>query len=440
MGQARAEGRECRTVRFRRRASVANKSPNALSKPGMCSARRHALRSRLLVLAIVGVLVIANWWAWRARGARTGRASAAGALAAAIAEIEAGRRTTPLIGEPDADGFATVTFLARSSGGQPPRVVSDVTGWGESIDGRFDFNAGAMRRIEGTGWYSLEAQVGSRARIEYLFSYRQTDYRLDPHNPRRAAGSQLGGAPASEFVMSGYRPPPAFAGPPARPAGVLHEHALESRALGRRCAVTVYTPHGYRAGQDLALAVFVDSGSRQMPRVLDWLIVHEEIEPILAAFALPDSAGRDLPTRAEMRHFLDDELLEWLAPRYGVTKNAGRRAVLGISFGARDALDAALSSAAGYGRLGLLIPGRRIGREDLEEVAGSRGHQLRVAILAGLYDRSNAPTARSVRQALLAAGHTVDYIEVPEGHSPATFHHHLREVLISLFGTRAASD
>jgi enterochelin esterase-like enzyme len=39
-----------------------------------------------------------------------------------------------------------------------------------------------------------------------------------------------------------------------------------------------------------------------------------------------------------------------------------------------------------------------------------------------------------VRQALVDAGHTVDYTEVPEGHSAVTWILNLRVVLISLFG------
>ena len=87
-----------------------------------------------------------------------------------------------------------------------------------------------------------------------------------------------------------------------------------------------------------------------------------------------------------------------------------------------------------FDRLGLLIPGRRIGRADIEAIAGRRSHHLRVAILAGQYDRANVATARSVRQALADAGHAVDYTEVPEGHSAVTWTNHLRVVLTSLFG------
>jgi enterochelin esterase-like enzyme len=88
--------------------------------------------------------------------------------------------------------------------------------------------------------------------------------------------------------------------------------------------------------------------------------------------------------------------------------------------------------------VGLLIPGRRIGRADIDAIAGRCTHHLRVAILAGQYDRANVATARSVRQALADAGHTVDYAEVPEGHSAVTWTHHLRIVLVSLFGPASA--
>jgi enterochelin esterase-like enzyme len=357
-----------------------------------------------------------------------------GRLAAAIADVEAGRRPTPLIGVPAVDGSTTVTFLAKADAGRAPRVVSDVTGWGESVDGNFDIGAGAMRPIAGTKWFSLEARVAPAARIEYLIAYGQADYRRDPHNPRgHAGGLPLGGAPASEFVTPGYRPPPELVDPPASPAGALSEHTVQSRALGRPCVLTVYTPPGYRPEERYPLAVFVDVGPRDMPRVIDWAITHRAVEPFVAVFALPDSVNRGQPSPAEMEAFLSVELPGWLGPRYRVATDGRRRALLAISFGARDALDAALAAPNAYARLGLLIPGRRIGPKDIEDIGRRSRARLRVAILAGLYDRSNLPTARSVRQALVAAGHDVDYLEVPEGHSPVTFHHHLCAVLAALF-------
>ena len=52
----------------------------------------------------------------------------------AIAEIEAGRATTPLVAQPVPGSEATVNFLVKSDDGEVPRIVSDVTGWGEAPD------------------------------------------------------------------------------------------------------------------------------------------------------------------------------------------------------------------------------------------------------------------------------------------------------------------
>ena len=104
-------------------------------------------------------------------------------LQAAIAEIEAGRRTTPLIGEPASNGEVEVTFLAKREGGQAPRIVSDVTGWGEHIDGTFDFTAGTMARVGATDWYCPSGRC--RAQRAHRVSNRLRHDRL----PVRSAQS-----------------------------------------------------------------------------------------------------------------------------------------------------------------------------------------------------------------------------------------------------------
>jgi enterochelin esterase-like enzyme len=351
-------------------------------------------------------------------------------LDAAIAEIEAGQRATPLISQEAPGGDSTVTFLAKRIGRRVPRIVSDVTGWGEHVDGTFDPAVGRMTRVGRTDWYALQARVAPRARIEYLVAYGLSDYRTDPHNPRR-----VGPPPASEFVTPGYEPPQELVDPPVAPAGVLTEATVESRVLGEARRVIVYTPAAYRSDGDYPVAVFLDTRSDQMSRVVDWLVAHRVIEPLVALFVDPQGPRTERLGGAPLRTFVADELPTWLASRYGVARKADRRAVIAISYGAKDALDAALNSVDGYGRVGLLIPGRRIGRPDIDAIADARGQRLRVAILAGRYDQANVATARNVRDALAVAGHMVDYTEVPEGHSPRTWLNHLRFVLVSLFGS-----
>lgn len=355
-------------------------------------------------------------------------------LEKAVADVEAGRKTTPLVRGPAAGGEAEVTFLARRIGRRPPRIISDVTGWGERVDGTFDFNVGTMRRVGHTEWYSLNTKVVARARIEYLIAYGLTDYRLDPHNPRTSVRTAFGASPASEFVTAGYATPEEFAEGPISPAGIVSETSIPARALGKDCRISVYTPSQYRDDGAFPVAVFLDRRSQPVSRVLDWLIARREIQPVLAVFVECDSRGGDYATGLPLQTFVTEELVNWLASRYAVTADSSQRAVLGISFSAKDALDAAFSRGEAFGKAGLLIPGRRLTPGDVDVLVHQRQSGVQVAILAGLYDRSNLPTARQVRQALTDGGHAVQYFEVAEGHNPVTCFYNLRPILVSLFG------
>jgi hypothetical protein len=57
-----------------------------------------------------------------------------------------------------------------------------------------------------------------------------------------------------------------------------------------------------------------------------------------------------------------------------------------------------------------------------------------VSIVAGLYDALNRDAARAARTAVAGRGHIVAFSEVPEGHSTNTWRHHMRDVLVRLFG------
>ena len=364
-------------------------------------------------------------------------------LDAFISEIEAGHATTPLIEQSAPGAEASVTFLVKSPGGPAPRIVSDVTGWGESPDDSFfDLTIGTTAQVGATGWYSLETRVAPRSRIEYLVVHGDTDYRVDPNNPRRAWSR--GVHDISEFVTPDWVPPPDLTGDPEMLEGTTVEDTIDSHALGEPRRVLVYLPPGYRDDGAFPVAVF-HSGwgvarDGQAPRVLDWLITRREIEPVVGLFLESYLPGDpDNHEGSPLRTFLTEEAPAWLVSRYGGTAPADRWAVLAISYGAQDALDAALAPAQAYGRLGLLIPGRRLTPADLEAFAAQPGRRLRVAILAGRYDQANLATARAAQETLSGAGHSVEYIEVPEGHNPTTWRNHLCDVFTSLFAAGARS-
>jgi len=163
------------------------------------------------------------------------------------------------------------------------------------------------------------------------------------------------------------------------------------------------------------------------------LIARREIPPVTAAFVGPSAHGDESCSGTTLAEFVTGRLLAQLQSRYGADGSADTHAIVAISFGAKDALVIALRNPGAFRGLGLLIPGRRIGRADIAAIAGYPGVRLRAAVLAGRYDHANLPTARGLRQALTDAGHLVDYTEVPEGHSASTWRNHLRGVLVSLF-------
>lgn len=153
------------------------------------------MRLRLVValVVLVGVFAFLSKTANAPEGDKVERA--------ALPAIERGETAVPVVhGE-------QVTFYAQGDGGSSPRLISDLTGWGERAGGGFDFTAGRMRAIAGTNWFTLTTRLDQAARIEYLFTYGVGDFRVDPRNPRnvkRATGD------ASEVVGSGYVPPPEF--------------------------------------------------------------------------------------------------------------------------------------------------------------------------------------------------------------------------------------
>ena len=345
-----------------------------------------------------------------------------------LQSIEKGEMSVPVV------HGNQVTFFAQGDGGLSPRLVSDLTGWGERPDGSFDFTVGKMHQIAGSNWYSLTAQAGSSARIEYLFSYGAGDYRLDPHNPRKAP--RVGGD-ASEVVMPGYEAPPEFAEPPVSPAGRVTEADVHGLIVRQR-HVIVYTPPGYDPSKKYPLAVFHDGAlvvnTGEAPRVLDWLIARDRIHPIGAVFVEPVSRTEDFRHASPMRDFVGSELMSWIAQHYSITPLAEDHAIIGISAGARGALDAMASYPAVYGKCGLMIPA--LADSDVSTIPVRQGEepQLQITVLAAAYDRLNRNAGALARDSAKMRGHAVKFIEVSEGHSTLTWKNHLHDVLISLFG------
>jgi enterochelin esterase-like enzyme len=379
--------------------------------------RLRLLAAVVVVIGVIGFLSI-----------RTFAPVADKAESALLPAIERGEVAVPVVRGRE------VTFYAQGEGGLSPRLVSDLTGWGERADGTFDFTVGKMHQIAGTNWFVLSAHAALSARIEYLFSYGAGDYRLDPRNPRKVM--RVGGD-ASEVVMPGYTAPPEFETPAVTPAGKVTDATVSGQIIRER-RVIVYTPPGYNPSQKYRLAVFHDGAlavnTGEAPRVIDWLIAHDAIYPIVAVFVDPVSRADDFRPAAPMRDFVATELMAWIGAHYSVTPLAADHAIIGISAGARAALDAQASYPGVFGKSGLMIPA--LAETDVLKIPVRRDEtpQLHACVISATYDSLNYPAGDLLRKSMLERGQSVKYIEVAEGHSTNTWKTHLHDVLVNLFG------
>src|SRR6476469_6277192 len=122
--------------------------------------------------------------------------------------------------------------------------------------------------------------------------------------------------------MSGYVAPAEFSAPAVAPAGKIAETMVYGSIVRNR-RVIVYTPPGYDPAKKYPLAVFHDGAlvvnTGEAPRVLDWLIGHNLIHPVVAVFVDPVSRTDDFRHAAPMRDFVATELMSWISAHYSIT-------------------------------------------------------------------------------------------------------------------------
>jgi enterochelin esterase-like enzyme len=164
----------------------------------------------------------------------------------------------------------------------------------------------------------------------------------------------------SEVRLPGYvEPPELAANRPAVPAtaqGTLTREMVDSEFLGETRTAFVYTPALPASSADGTYpTLYVNDGSAYLNEmkataVLDWLIYHEEIAPIVVVFvpAINRTAEYGQPTA--YNQFLWRELRPLVERNYGVSARGEDTAVLGSGLGGFAALEAALGNPTAWGK------------------------------------------------------------------------------------------
>ncbi|HEV8570740.1 MAG TPA: alpha/beta hydrolase-fold protein [Actinoplanes sp.] len=215
-----------------------------------------------------------------------------------------------------------------------------------------------MRRLPGTDLWYVILEVPEGSRIEYQLEVcreGRVESHNDPLNPKLSY-SPVGSS--SVCFGPGYVTPDWTVPDPAAPAGQLTDLVLQSRALGRDCAVTLYMPAGFRPTGIYPLLVVHDGGDfltyAAAQTVLDNLIHRRQVAETVVAFLHPKDRLTEYADSAEHAEFVTHELLPLLETELPLAAEPSARCLLGSSFGAIAALSTARRFPGTYGSLVLL--------------------------------------------------------------------------------------
>ena len=398
------------------------------------------------------------------------------------AEIE--RAHTPLIELSESDPQSMqVTFLWRAQEGQSEANVHVSGYFLVPLEGRLRIEK--LQRLADTDvWYrtyrmprsalssySLGAPQGlvpdQRAHRRATHDGVVFEFFTDPRNPRRYEldeGERV-------YPVSYFRGP---AAPEDRCSDVRDDVArgrvetfeIESRVLGNRRKISIYTPPGYarlRSAPDLLLLFDRESylSAVPTPTILDNMQKDGILRPIAVVFVSPlDQAMRnnrdaELPPNARFQRFLRKELMPWVRDRYRVTRDPRRSVVAGSSYGGiassytaftnPDLFGNALSQSGSYWwwpqateHMTLEEQRRRWGEVGwaLTLVAEAPRKPVRIYQDVGLWEipDSMVMTNRAFHAVLRAKGYETIYREYVGGHDYIAWRFTLQEGLIALLG------
>lgn len=295
---------------------------------------------------------------------------------------EIDRSRTPLIELPaDAPADMLVTFLWRAQPkqdqvavGVAPRGLVDWKQFRDPLQrlGQTDvwyktYRASRKARFS----YNLVWPQGQEPRADAL--YRETrenglvfEVVRDPlsrltYTSEGEEGRQL----VSSYAEGPDAPPePYIAERKGVPRGALDTLEVESRILGNRRKVSIYTPPGYRPkGAPYGLLLVFDRGPYlsdvPTPVILDNLLADGMIPPLIAV--LVDSSvtndpdgearGRELPPSPPFQRFLREELVPLVRASHPVSNDPRRNVVAGSSYGGIAAAFTAFSSPDIFGNV-----------------------------------------------------------------------------------------
>jgi enterochelin esterase-like enzyme len=271
---------------------------------------------------------------------------------------EVARERAPLVEpDPDASGFSVVTYVFPAPEGAGHVVVQP--GFGQTT-------GNVMDRIPGTDVCHAAYRYRNDVRTSYSFvpdlplfdwgtadaeqmkqfnAFAEANPPLSDPNHRECFVSRAGdGQPDHQGSFLSLPDAPDESLIHKRPdiaRGWIDRHSFKSQILGNERTIWVYTPPGYKDG-DQAYPVLVnfDGGTAlsraPVQRMLDNLLADGRIVPVVSVMIdnpTPAARNLDLPCSEPFARFIEEELLPWLRENYRVSEAPEDHYVTGVSYG-----------------------------------------------------------------------------------------------------------
>ncbi len=321
----------------------------------------------------------------------------------------------------------TLVAFVYQGNGQTVAVAGDATAWNPNMN---------LEQITGTDFWYHQTDYEADARLDYKFVKNGATWLLDPLNPWTCTG---GYGPNSELRMPACSIPPEIAYYPAIPHGTLHDTLFHSTNLGNSRTVKIYLPAGYdTTTKDYPVILFHDGLEfitlGEAPKILDYLIAHQEIVPVIAIFVPPVNRTQEYAgsQKEPFRKFIIEELMPVYDAKYRIETAPRKRAMIGASNGGNISLYISMKNPESFGRIA--AQSSNVQTEISNTFQGSDKLDLELYLDIGKYDIPTLiPLVANLVTILEAKEYDFQHFIFNEGHSYCNWRDHLRLPLVQFF-------
>ncbi len=315
-----------------------------------------------------------------------------------------------------------------------PKIMSGFNGF---LNRRYitDSTAGDMHNIQGTSWHYLKKKLAPDARIFYQY-FIGGNPQNDPLNYRLGYRFNLIN---SEFRMPDFKVQEELISDQFIPKGEVSSITLASDIFNQGRTLHVYLPPGYHLNnRDYPTAYFHDGSFYvqwgKVPQILDYLIAHGKIAPLIAVFDDPFDRGKEYRGDKNYADYIQNELIPYIDKEYQTRNTPEQRALIGGSRGGLSALLLSHSSSM-FSKCGTFSPA--IHPLKIEEftslLSASDYHPQEVVIIGAIYDKIWYADALALKTYFEDQEIRFKYQSISQGHNIQAWINYLDNMLIAFF-------